>query len=95
MTIGLSGVMGHDSSWTQRRAGGLPHRPVGSARSVWVLDVDDGHDPVTRANEREVATLCRHFPALEGVMLLVWAHIQRTDLDSCAGCESAPSEATA
>ena len=42
------------------------------------------------ANNREVELLARHFPHLEPAMLAVWAHIQRTDHDPCAGCEPAP-----
>ena len=46
-------------------------------------------------SDRQVAELAHHFPSLENAILLTWAHIQRTGLDPCVGCEPAPvAEAT-
>ena len=45
-------------------------------------------------NDQEVADLCRHFPALESVMLLVWEAHVRAGGDtnaSCRICEPAPA----
>jgi hypothetical protein len=44
-------------------------------------------------NNQEVAELARHVPGLERAPLIVWAHIQRSDLATpCSICEPEPDE---
>jgi hypothetical protein len=73
--------------------------PGKNHRLWWALDqvITSAQDERDEANDREVAKLCRHFPALESVMLLVWeAHVRAGgDTDAaCRICEPVPSEAS-